>query len=69
MVNVYSSNIFFSRVADGWWLGPDGETLLIPKDEGICIMISAFQSRGFGFWFAWDDLSDADLKRINDFRA
>ena len=26
------------------WTGPDGETLSIPKDEGIGIMISDFQS-------------------------
>ena len=51
------------------WKGPDVETLLIPKDEGMGIMISAFQQREFGFGFAWDDLSDADLKRISDFRA
>ena len=42
---------------------------MIPKDEGIGIMISSFQSRGFGSGFAWDDLSDSDLKRINYFRA
>ena len=51
------------------WTGTNGETLLIPKDEGIGIMISAFQSREFDFGFAWDDISDADMNRINDFRA
>ena len=32
-------------------------------------MISTFRSRKFGFGFSWDDLSDADLKRTNDFRT
>ena len=51
------------------WTGPDGETLSIPKDEGIGIMISSFQSRELCFRFAWGDLSDADLKLINYFRS
>ena len=51
------------------WKGLDGKKLLIPKDEGTGIMISPFWSRVFGFGFAWDDLSDADLNIINDFRA
>ena len=45
------------------------ETLLIPKDEGTGIIISASQSREFGFGFAWSDISDADLNRINYFIA
>ena len=32
-------------------------------------MIYDFQSREFGFGFAWDDISDADMKRINYFRS
>ena len=32
-------------------------------------MISDFPSREFGFGFYWGDLSYADLRRINDFRA
>ena len=51
------------------WTGTYGEILLIPKDEGIGIIISDFQSREFGFGFSWGDISDADLKRINDFRS
>ena len=31
------------------WSGPRGEQAIIPKDEGNGIMISAFQSREFGF--------------------
>ena len=51
------------------WTGPDGETLLIPKYEGIDLMISNFQSREFGFGFPWDHILDADLKIINYFRS
>ena len=51
------------------WTGTYGEILLIPKDEGIGIIISDFQSKELGFEFAWDNLSDADLKRIIDFRS
>ena len=51
------------------WTGPDGETLLVPKDEVIGVMISYLQSRGFCFGFSWDNILDADLKRRNDFRA
>ena len=51
------------------WTGPDGEILFIFKYEGIGIMLSAFQSREFGFGFAWDDLSDSDPIIINYFRA
>ena len=32
-------------------------------------MISAFNSREFGFGFYWDDFSDYDLNRINYFRV
>ncbi len=31
------------------WTLPTGETQLVPKDEGQGVMISAFQSREFGF--------------------
>ena len=51
------------------WKVPDGETLLVPKYEGIGIMISDFQSRNFDFGFSWDDLSDAYLNIINYFRS
>ncbi len=27
------------------WIGPDGERNIVPKDEGLGVMISAFQSR------------------------
>ena len=51
------------------WTRPYDKTLLITKDEYIYIIISDFKSREFGFGFAWDDISDADLKRINYFKA
>ena len=62
---MYIQTIHFSPRS---WTGPDGETLLIPKDEGIGIMISYFQSRELCFRFAWGDLSDADLKIIKKLR-
>ncbi len=31
------------------WSGPNGETVLVPKDDGQGVMISAFQSRELGF--------------------
>jgi hypothetical protein len=31
------------------WVAPDGTTVLVPKDDGQGLMISAFQSREFGF--------------------
>ena len=63
---MYIQEIHFSTNS---WTGPDEETLLVPKDEGIEIIIYDLQSRVFGFGFAWDDLSDTDLKRLNYFRA
>jgi hypothetical protein len=31
------------------WKGPYGKTAPVPKDDGAKLMISAFQSREFGF--------------------
>ncbi len=31
------------------WIGPNGETAPVPKDDGAGLMISAFWSRKFGF--------------------
>ena len=36
---IYKQFIFSNKA----WVGPNGETVLIPKDKGIGIMISAFQ--------------------------
>ncbi len=48
------------------WIGVKGELPIIAKDEGFGIMVSAFQSREFGFGFK---LTSGDLKFINDYRA
>jgi hypothetical protein len=46
------------------WTGPKGEQGIIPKDEGIGLMISAFQSREFGFGMS---LLPAELGKVNKF--
>ncbi len=47
------------------WTGPKGEQGIIPKDEGNGLMISAFQSREFGFGMS---LLPAELEKVNKFR-
>jgi hypothetical protein len=47
------------------WTSPDGQKPVIPKDEGLGVMISAFVSREFGFGLS---LSDADLQKVNEHR-
>ena len=47
------------------WHGPNGETALVPKDEGQGLMISAFVSRDYGFGF---ELSSYQLSIINNKR-
>ncbi len=44
------------------WIGPNGETEPVPKDDGQGIMISAFQSREFGFGL---DLTPDLLQEVN----
>ncbi len=44
------------------WVGPNGESNIVPKDDGLGVMISAFQSREFGFCI---DVSPDQLKEIN----
>ena len=44
------------------WYGPNGETFLRPKDDGLGVMASAFQSREFGFGL---DVTEADLGEVN----
>jgi hypothetical protein len=46
------------------WQGTKGEQGIIPKDEGYGLMVSAFQSREFGFGFS---LTSTQLKIINAF--
>jgi hypothetical protein len=40
------------------WTSPDGQTPVIPKDEGLGVMVFAFASREFGFGML---LSNEDL--------
>jgi hypothetical protein len=47
------------------WKGPNGETAPVPKDEGAGLMISAFQSREFGFGIP---LTEEQLNEINRYR-
>jgi len=46
------------------WQGPNGKIMMIPKDDGLGIMISAFQSHEFGFGL---DLTDSDLMEVNTY--
>ena len=48
------------------WTCPDGETQMVPKDEGAGIMISAFVSRDFGY--GYPELTTDQLKQVNDNR-
>ena len=47
------------------WTAPDGQKSMIPKDEGLGVMISAFVSRefGFGYYLSLDDLEKVNKKR------
>ena len=47
------------------WVSPDGKRAILPKSNGMGIMISAFQSREFGFGL---ELTPEQLKAINDYR-
>ncbi len=47
------------------WIGPDGERNIAPKDDGLGVMISAFQSREFGLGVV---VSDEQLKEVNEKR-
>ena len=44
------------------WSTPDGQTPVIPKDDGLGVMISAFVSREFGFGM---QLSPEQLEEVN----
>jgi hypothetical protein len=44
------------------WTGPNGETAIVPKDEGLGIMISALQCCEFGFGLK---LSDEEIAAVN----
>ncbi len=37
-----------SLMSNKSWVGPNGENNIVPKDDGLCVMISAFHSGEFG---------------------
>ncbi len=45
------------------WRGPNGETALIPKDEGMGLMISGPMGKEFGWG---SDLSKEELAQVNE---
>ena len=48
------------------WVGPSGERSILPKNEGIGVMVSAFQSREFG----WEvGITEEQMVRINKMRT
>jgi len=53
---------FISKKA---WTGPNGESNIVPKDDGLGVMISAFQSREFGFVMP---LTSDQLEEVNIMR-
>ena len=44
------------------WVGLHGKTNIVPKDDGLGMMISAFQSREFDFGL---DITEEELKKVN----
>jgi hypothetical protein len=47
------------------WVGPEGQRALLPKTDGLGLMLSAFQSRETGFGLK---LSSIQLSEINESR-
>jgi len=45
------------------WVAPNGEKVLIPKDDDQGLMISAFHSHEFGFSL---EMNESDLKKVNE---
>ena len=48
------------------WYGPNQETYVVPKDDGMGVMISAFQSQEFGFGLP---VTNEQLQEVNAKRA
>jgi hypothetical protein len=48
------------------WTGPNGEKAISPKDEGLGIMTSAFQSRKFGFGMKINEEQLAEINRHHE---
>ena len=47
------------------WIGPNGENMLVPKDEGQGIMLSALQSHKFSFGL---ESNPEELAKVNNER-
>jgi hypothetical protein len=47
------------------WIGTNGKTAIVAKDEGCGIMISAFQCREFGFGL---ELTAEELEHVHSYR-
>jgi hypothetical protein len=47
------------------WMAPSGQEAIVPKDEGMGVMISAFVSREFGFGI---NLTQEQLQKVNQAR-
>ncbi len=47
------------------WVGANGETAVVPKDDGYNIMTSAFQCKEFRFGL---EICKEDMARVNEFR-
>jgi hypothetical protein len=58
---IFKQYLFSSKA----WTTPDGQKPVIPKDEGLGVMLSAFVSREFGFGMK---LTVEDLRQVNEYR-
>ena len=59
---------FFNQhlISSRQWVGPDGLRALLPKTDGLSLMMSAFQSRETGFGM---NLSRIHFDEINESRC
>jgi len=48
------------------WTGPNGEKAISPKDEGLGIIISTFQSREFRFGMKTNEEQLAEINRYRE---
>jgi hypothetical protein len=48
------------------WTGPNGAKAISPKDEGLGIMISAFQSSEFGFGMKINEEQPEEINRYRE---
>jgi len=51
------------RYSPKQWVAPDGTQTILPKSDGYLMMVSAFQSRDFGF--AWKMSELVNSRRLN----